>query len=183
MYDAVQDSYCYPGTNVLKNLPGLRRQRDLRRFELAMTTQRFDEPLPGGRLTVSHYRAIHHHLFQDVYAWAGKFRTVRISKDKSPFCFPENIEKEMRKLFANLKRKRALRGLSREEFATQATHFLAELNAIHPFRDGNGRAQLAFIAVLGDQAGYPIHLNQDSAGEVLGRHDRQLLRQGGRAGG
>jgi cell filamentation protein len=53
MYDAGEDSYCYSGTKVLKNIPGLRRQRELRRFELAMTTQRFDEPLPGGRFSVS----------------------------------------------------------------------------------------------------------------------------------
>jgi cell filamentation protein len=111
MYDAVEDSYCYPGTKVLKNRLGLRRQTDLRRFELAMTTQRFDEPLPAGRFSVSQYRATHHHLFQDVYVWAGKFRTVRISKDRSPFCYPENIGKEMHKLSADLKRKRALRGI------------------------------------------------------------------------
>jgi cell filamentation protein len=69
MYDAVSDPYCYEGTTVLKNIPGLRDQAALDQFEAAMTAQRADEPLPTGRLSVSHYRAIHHHLFQDVYAW------------------------------------------------------------------------------------------------------------------
>lgn len=158
MYAAVDDPYCYPGTKVLKNLAGLQRQSDLRRFELAMTSQRFDEPLPTGRFSVRHYRAIHHHLFQDVYQWAGKLRTVRISRGGSPFCYPENIAEELRRLFATLKKERFLRTLSQKDFAREAAHFLAELNAIHVFRDGNGRAQVAFVAILADRAGHPLDL-------------------------
>jgi cell filamentation protein len=59
----------------------------LAEFEAVSTVQRADEPLPVGRLSVRHYRAIHHHLFQDVYAWAGKFRTVRLGKERSAFCY------------------------------------------------------------------------------------------------
>jgi cell filamentation protein len=84
MYEAIVDPYCYSGSTVLKNIPGLRSQRALDRFEAAITAQRADEPLPSGRLSVAHYRAVHHHLFQDVYAWAGRFRTVRISKGSRP---------------------------------------------------------------------------------------------------
>ena len=68
MYDAVPDPYCYPGTKVLKNLKNIRTQRALSAFEAISTAQRADEPLPTGRLSATHYRAIHHHLFQDVYA-------------------------------------------------------------------------------------------------------------------
>ena len=64
----------------------------------------------------------------------------------------------MRHLFYNLRRKNALRGLTAEQFVTDATHFLAELNAIHPFRDGNGRTQLAFMTMLADSAGHPLNL-------------------------
>src|SRR5487761_1517779 len=148
MYDAVADPYCYEGTEVLRNIPGIRDQAALDAFEAVSTTQRSDEPLPTGRLSVRHYQAIHHHLFQDVYPWAGKFRTVRISKDASAFCYPENIRREMRKLFADLKRDNYLRGSSREQFAVRAAHFLASLNAIHPFREGNGRTQTIFLVLL-----------------------------------
>ena len=158
MYDAVNDPYCYVGTKVLKNRANIRRVKELRQFELAMTTQRFDEPLPAGRFSVSHYCTVHHHLFQDVYSWAGKFRSVRISRNKSAFCYPENIAKEMRTLFANLRKRNFLRDLSQKEFAVRAAHFLAELNAIHAFRDGNGRAQLAFVIMLADRAGHPVNL-------------------------
>lgn len=108
-YDAIEDPYCYPGTTILnKNIPDIREQAALGDFEAVSTTQRSDEPLPNGRLSVRHYRAIHHHLFQDVYAWAGTFRTVRIGKDGHAFCYPENIASEMKKLFSDLKRKRYL---------------------------------------------------------------------------
>jgi cell filamentation protein len=104
MYDAVVDLYCYEGTTVLENIPGLRDQGALDEFEAAMTTQRVDEPLPAGRLGVTHYLAIHHHLVQDVFRWAGTCRTVRMSKGGSPFCYPEHIARQMRERFADLKR-------------------------------------------------------------------------------
>src|SRR5690348_11452037 len=135
MYDAIADPYCYPGTTVLKNLAGIRDQAALEEFEAAMTAQRADEPLPAGRLSVAHYRALHHHLFQDVYPWAGRFRTVRIFKDGSAFCYPENIGREMRRLFADFKKRRHFDGLSAEAFAAAASGFLSTLNAIHPFRE------------------------------------------------
>jgi cell filamentation protein len=159
LYETDDDTYCYPGTTVLRNLKNLKTQRALTRFETAVTALRFDEPLPNGRLSVRHYRAVHHHLFQDVYAWAGKSRTVRISKPGSaPFCYPENIDSQLRQLFDRLKRNHCLRNLSADQFATQAADFLSVLNAIHAFRDGNGRAQMAFMAILADKAGHPLHL-------------------------
>jgi cell filamentation protein len=73
--------YCYPGGSVLKKRLGLRGQAALDAFEAMITAQRAEEPLPRGRLNYPHFRAIHHHLFQNVFAWAGKLRTVRIAKN------------------------------------------------------------------------------------------------------
>ena len=160
-YESDDDTYCYPGTTVLKNLQNLRTQWALERFETAMTAQRFDEPLPYGLLSVRHYRAVHHHLFQDVYAWAGKSRTVRISKPGSaPFCYPEYIDRQLRQTFRKLQRNRYLRNLAADDFAEQAATLLSELNAIHAFREGNGRVQLAFMMILADRAGHPLHLDR-----------------------
>jgi cell filamentation protein len=125
-----------------------------------MTAQRFEEPLPDGRLSVRHYRAVHHHLFQDVYAWAGKSRTIRISKDGSAFCYPEHIDDQLKQAFGALKKKRFLRDLAADQFAQQAGEFLSLLNAIHAFRAGNGRAQLAFVALVAFKAGHPLHLER-----------------------
>lgn len=160
MYDAVKDPYCYPGTTVLKNLLNVRDQDTLGELEAVLTAARADEPLPEGRLSVTQYAAIHHHLFQDVYPWAGKYRTVRISKDGSAFCYPENIAYEMKALFGLLRDKHFFRGLSREQFATEAASFLSTLNAIHPFREGNGRTQTTFITLLAHHADHPLDLDR-----------------------
>lgn len=158
MYDTAADPYCYAGTSILKNIPGLKTQAALDEFEAAMTAQRAEEPLPSGRLSASHYRAIHHHLFQDIYGWAGRYRTVRLSKGGSPFCYPEYIDREMKALFGDLAKRRFLRGLARENFAREAAAFLARLNAIHPFREGNGRTQLSFLWLVAARAHHPLTL-------------------------
>ena len=157
MYEAEADPYCYPGTSVLINRAGLRDTAQLEAFEAEATIERFSQPLPAGRLSYSHYRSIHRHLFQDVYAWAGKIRIVRISKGSNTFCCPEHIEREMRRLFAGLAEGKHFRGLDAPTFAARAAHFIAELNAIHPFREGNGRAQLSFLIVLAEHAGHRLN--------------------------
>lgn len=157
MYKVDDDTYCYPGTTVLKNKLDIRRQELLDEFETDMTDLRAAEPLPSGNFGYNHYREIHRHLFQDVYDWAGAPRSVRISKGGSAFCYPEHIEAQANRLFGQLASAGHLQDLGKEEFAKQAAHFLAELNAIHPFREGNGRAQLTFLMLLAEQAGHPLN--------------------------
>jgi cell filamentation protein len=161
MYDSIDDPYCYPGTSVLKNRRNLHTQDALDRFETAITAQRFNEPMPAGKLTEQHYRRVHRHIFSDVYLWAGEYREkVRISKGDSTFCYPEHIPREMEKLFEGLRRNNYLQGLTAQEFARGAAAFLATLNAVHAFRDGNGRSQLAFMGLLAKAAGHPLHLDR-----------------------
>lgn len=160
MYQAGVDPYCYPGTTVLRNLLGLTSEAALEAYELAATMQRASEPLPAGRLSVRHYRAIHRHLFQDVYAWAGRIRSIRLAKGGNAFCYPEHIDAQLAILFATLRRDGFLRCLPRAAFVAGAAQFLAELNAIHAFREGNGRTQLAFMSLLAAQAGHPMDLDR-----------------------
>jgi cell filamentation protein len=167
MYAAAPDPYCYPGTTVLKNRADLREPEALAAFEAAMVTLRLDEPLPVGRLSYTHYRAIHQHIFGDVYPWAGRIRTVRISKGTSMFCYPEHIDTEMRRLFARLRSEDFFRHVEARLFAKKAAHFLGELNAIHPFREGNGRTQLAFLAVMADAAGHGMDYERMEPQQML----------------
>jgi cell filamentation protein len=167
MYQSEPDPYCYPGTTVLINHLGLRDQAALDGFEAEITSQRATEPLPPGRFSYRHYCAIHRHLFQDVYPWAGKIRTVRMSKDGNAFCYPEHIDREMRRLFSDFAGQKHFRALDEATFARKATHFLAELNAIHPFREGNGRTQLSFVALLAEQAGHPLAMERLDPKAVL----------------
>ena len=77
-----------------------------------------------------------------------------------PFDNPEHIGPEMKRVFAWLKRENFLRGQSLSNFARNAAHFLAELNAIHPFREGNGRTQVTFLPLLADRAGHRLDLDR-----------------------
>jgi cell filamentation protein len=160
MYDAIDDPYTYENSTVLINKLDLREQAELDAFEAEISNARADEPLPEGNLDFTHYKAVHHHLFQDVYEWAGMARTVRMSKGGNSFCFPENIETQATKLFGELQADDFLQGLDGPAFADKAAHFLAELNTIHAFREGNGRSQLTFFILLADYAGHLIDLDK-----------------------
>ena len=85
----------------------------------------------------------------------------------SPFCFPANIEGQATKLFDDLRSANYLRNLDAQAFSDSAAHFLAELNAIHAFREGNGRSQLTFFALLADCAGYPLRIDKLDPDEML----------------
>lgn len=49
-----------------------------------------------------------------------------------------------------------LRGLDRQKTIDRLAHYFAEINSVHPFREGNGRTQRAFLSRLAAQAGYRI---------------------------
>lgn len=154
VYTAEHDPLCYEGTSVLKNKLDLRVQAELDEYELAVFLTRADEPWPTGQLDYVYYRLLHYHLFQDVYEWAGEPRNIRIGKGGNWFCYPEFIDKEMDRIFSELKTAHYLRGVSPELFAKGASHTLAEINAVYPFRDGNGRTQLAFLSILVENSGF-----------------------------
>ena len=143
---------------MLKNKPGFRNSDDLSAYETVKVRQRARESWPAGRLDKPHYYALHRHLFQDVYEWAGKPRTMRIGKDGNWFCFPDFIDSELDRVFAELRTKRHLVGLDLDQFAYEAAWFLSETNAIHPFREGNGRTQLAFLRLLCLNAGFAFNV-------------------------
>lgn len=153
------DSYVYPDTGVLRNKADIRDQAGLDAFEADATAVRLLElavnPLQGS-FDIAHLRAIHRHLFQDVYEWAGELRTVDISRGTSRFASLGLIEAYLGSQLKSLAGEDFLRGLAPERFVSRLAHYMAEINAAHPFREGNGRVQRAFCAQLADQAGYFI---------------------------
>ena len=154
------DPYVYPETNVLRNLRDIRDPDRLSKFEMDMTTRRVaelqQEPIVG-RFDSQHIKTIHRHIFQDVYAWAGEFRTVDISRSgQFPFAFSQQIIPSVDRITGELGNERHLEGLPPPKFCNWAAHYMGELNAIHPFRDGNGRMQREFIRQLAERNGYAI---------------------------
>lgn len=166
-YDSFEDPYCFKGSFVLKNRAGLHDPDALEGFELEMLSIRAEEPLPEGKFDPAHYCAVHRHLFQDVYIWAGKYRTVRTAKDGNSFCYPDHIATQMDGLFEVLNGAAFLPGVPRHTFAEAAAHFLGELNAIHAFREGNGRTQLSYLYLIGLRAGHPLDLTRVQAEPML----------------
>ena len=153
------DLYLYPGTGVLKNLRGLTDPGSLARFEARGTHRRIaeliDSPVPGG-FDLAHLKAIHHYIFQDVYEWAGQFRTVNISKGGHLFGAAAFLESALRQTAEKLAAENYLVDLDAALFVGRAAWFLGELNAAHPFREGNRRTQREFIRELGLKAGHYI---------------------------
>jgi cell filamentation protein len=114
-------------------------------------------PIPGA-FDAPHLQRIHRHILQDVYPWAGEFRTVDMRKEgEFWFCRREFIEQSLIDLFNKLSGENKLKATMPEQFGSRAGYYLSELNAIHPFREGNGRAQREIIRELGLHAG--LHVN------------------------
>jgi cell filamentation protein len=109
-----------------------------------------------GKFDSTHLRSIHRHLFQDVFPWAGEFRVVNISKGNSMFGPALHIASALENALAKLKREDLLINLRAPTFAMRAAFYLGEINAIHPFREGNGRTPREFIRQLALHAAHPL---------------------------
>lgn len=154
-------TYCYPPDfTVLKNKFDLRDQAGLDRVERRMVRTRVMEGCPTGGFDLAHLKAIHHHLFQDVYDWAGKTRTVEISKGGSQFQFRQYIETGMTDIHRRLQTHDFLRNLTSEDFVSLAGEIMGDVNYVHPFREGNGRTQLEYFEQLAAQAGHAVDLTR-----------------------
>jgi cell filamentation protein len=157
-YDA-DDTYCYPGTDVLRNKAEITDAQDLDAYEGELSTLRSIEILENpvlGQFDLAHLQRIHLALFQDVYDWAGKIRTVDISRGNSRFANIRFIESAANDIFNRLARENWLKGLDVEALSKRLAHYLSEINALHPFREGNGRVQRIFISQLSQSAGYQL---------------------------
>ncbi len=169
------DPYLYPGTSVLKNLPGIDDHVRLQQFEAVSTAHRISElrftPI-AGLFDVAHLQRIHQYIFQDVYSWAGQFRTVDIRIESSFwFCRHEFIQENLKDLFSKLRGENNLQNTTPLEFGARAGYYVTELNAIHPFREGNGRAQREFIRELGLNAGLQVDWTRATREEMYSASD------------
>lgn len=161
------DPYTNPATGVLFNLLGITDQEALDQAEADIVSARLVElaqrPV-SGNFDRAHLQALHRHLFSDIYEWAGSYRTIGISKGNSMFCMPAHLESFGAAIFRTLHQERRLSGLALPQFVERAAYFLGELNAFHPFREGNGRTQREFIRQVAASNGFEImwaHVSAD----------------------
>jgi cell filamentation protein len=180
-----EDPYADPATGVLRNKLGLRAPAELETAEREITHAALiflkESPVQPS-YDLRHLCAVHRRIFGDVYDWAGQLRTVAIAKG-SWFCLPQYIESSAADIFRALHGENLLRGLPRDMFTERLAHYLGEINAVHPFREGNGRAQRAFFEQLASDAGFILdwqHLDADrnmAASAAIMRGDPALMRK------
>ena len=114
-----------------------------------------------------HYKAIHRFIFSDLYEWAGEVRTVNISKKGTHFTPAESIEHQAALIFGRLRTCNYFKGLSHDKFVEEIVDFYCSTNALHPFREGNGRTQRAFLTQLIRNAGYEINFADMDTGLLM----------------
>lgn len=159
VYSVASSIYCYPDSSVLKNKLDIRDPALLRKVEADLSTARqaeiFRTPVVG-RFTATHLCNIHRKLLGDVYSFAGHFRREDIAKGPTRFVTYSQIKEKLQRLLGQLQQEKWLENVPFEVFAARSAYYMAELNYIHPFREGNGRAIREFMRLLFLHNGYIV---------------------------
>ncbi|WP_322747500.1 MULTISPECIES: Fic/DOC family protein [unclassified Frankia] len=161
------DPYCRPGSPCLRNLLDIRDADELAAVEAEIVAIRDVElrrAILPGLYDFDHLRQFHRVLFSDVYPWAGEIRVVDIGR---PILFAHwrFVADAADDVFARLAADAYLVGLSHGRMVDCVARYLGEVNALHPFREGNGRAQRAFFRQLAAAAGWRLRWDQVSRDE------------------
>lgn len=153
------DPYLWPGTDCLRNKLGLKDPDLLAEYEDRIVSSRDVElarqTLPG-EYNLQHYQKFHWWLFRDVYDWAGQARVVNVAKDGLMFGSWQYLDEEVSAVLERLATDHWMIGLNRRSFVEKLSFYYGELNARHPFREGNGRTQRAFLRQLSAAAGWRL---------------------------
>lgn len=172
-YERTAD-YCYKGTDILINKLNIINDEDLFNAERELISLRIYElnkkPLKGN-FDFKHLKDIHKYLFQDVYRWAGDIRNCNIAK-QDLFCLSEHIESYGNEIFDKLKKEKYFVDSDVETTINKLVELFADINALHPFREGNGRTQRIFIESLAKINGINLDLTLVSKEEmIVASHD------------
>ncbi len=138
LYEARNSIYCYENSNVLKNKLGIKDNKNLAIYEAKITAAKLlilRETGISGNFDKMHFVGIHRFLFEDIYPFAGLFRTENIAKDSFMFANWQYIEEQLDALLNQLKNENYLANLDKTELAKRLAYYMSELNVLHPFRE------------------------------------------------
>lgn len=161
--------YCYIDSNVLINKLNITDQDELDTAEKEITSLEIAEAEINyikGNFNTQHLKDIHLKIFSSIYSWAGKIRTVDIAKG-ALFCKSEYIDNELGRIFNELADEKYLIFTLTQDVPKRLSYYLGELNAIHLFREGNGRTQRLFIEYLGYIIGYDVDFSHIQSEDML----------------
>ena len=161
---------CYEGTTCLINKFGIKDDKKLSQIESDITLAKaaiLESQPPNFPFDFEYYKYIHRFLFEDIYDWAGRLRTVNISKKGTVFCSVDELESLCIKCFERLERNNYFLNLPKNEFVNQIVDFYITTNMLHPFREGNGRTQRIFISKLIEYNGYDFDFFNIDSDELM----------------
>ena len=167
LYEARNSIYCYENTDILKNKLNIRDKEKLYNYERKIVLAKLyilRQKESTGQFDIHHFVGIHKFLFDEIYDFAGLFRSENIAKGNFRFAEWGYIEQ---KLLDKLKEENYLNNLSKEDLAKKLAYYMAELNVLHPFREGNGRAIREFIRELAYKNGYELDLTKTTPKDML----------------
>lgn len=157
---------------VLYNLANIEDDKILLAYESLKVSKRVEE-LFEKSIKINNSDSlltIHQYLFQDVYEWAGKVRTVNISKDGKPFFNGERFHIAFHYIDTLISEFRNIRNTDKSQIAEKLAEILDNVNYLHPFREGNGRTQREFIRLLALEKGFVLNLNPPDNKSVYDRY-------------
>jgi len=169
-YGSSTSKYYYPDSTVLINKLNIRDEELLKEAETLYTAQRLLELQAKPILfnfDLENLKIIHHYIFQDIYEFAGIIREENISKGNTLFASILYVIPNLTHLFEQLKEENFLLDTNIDDFSERVAYYMAELNIIHPFREGNGRATREFIRSLALKCGYIINWKSVTYEEIL----------------
>jgi cell filamentation protein len=165
------NQYTY-SNGVLKNLANIQEEQALLLYESLKVSKRIEELFvkPIKITNSESLLEIHQYLFQDVYEWAGKIRTVNISKDGKPFFEGERFQTGFQYINSLIVEYSKISSNKDSEIAEKLAEILDNINFMHPFREGNGRTQREFIRTLALQKGFKLNLNPPDNKSIYNRY-------------
>ena len=155
---------------VLINKKGIKDEFELDRVERASSYMKaldLDRNPIKGKFDLKHLQDIHKHLFGDIYPFAGKIRDGYLQKGQQDFTMGYRIIPQAEILFTQLKNEQFLKKTEPAKIAGRLAYYMGEINAIHPFREGNGRAQRIFISQLAKEAGFELTFSKSTQEEMI----------------
>jgi len=173
-YEYIDPDYYYtdPKTGVLRNSAEITDPNALLFFESAAVTKRLKE-LELQPIVIRNVQTlldIHLYLFQDVYEWAGKKRTVEISKGGRQFFPISHFDTAFSYIDKLIVEYRSIDKNDKKKTAQKLAEILDNVNYLHPFREGNGRTQREFLRTLAIEKGYILNLNPPDNTDVYERY-------------
>ena len=169
MYDAINSRYTYKNSSVLKNKLNITTEEKLKEYETKMVALKLasiDKADFKRTYDEEHLKAIHKYLFEDVYDFAGQYRLENITKDNFIFSQYQYIDENIKEVFKKTNIQ-SLEDLPFEELIIKLSDFMTDLNVLHPFREGNGRATREFICEFLDKLGFEINWFEIDYNDIL----------------